>query len=327
VANELVDVSYVPSAVRELVRGSAVVVTGGAGFIGSHLVRALVAAGARRVRVLDDLGCGDAASVGAGVDLVRVRLGWDDPMDHFAGADYVFHLAAHKHNSSRDRPLDLVRANIDGTYQVLRAATAHRVRRMVFTSSLYVYGRMAGPPCREDDCPGPTTVYGISKLAGEHLVRHFATSFGLPGTILRLFFVYGPRQFAGMGYKSVIVKNFERLLAGAPPVIYGDGAQALDYVYVDDVVDALLRALDPDVAGELFNVASGVGIPVRDLVATMTDVAGARCAPAFEPADWTAGSSRRGSPAKIAERLGWRPRVDMREGLRRTVAWMREGSG
>src|SRR5262249_59343500 len=134
-----------------------------------------------------------------------------------------------------------LRGNVEGTHQLLTAAVRHGLRHVVFSSSLYAYGRMTGPPCVEDDCPQPTTVYGISKLAGEHLVRHFGKE--LPGTILRFYFVYGPRQFAGMGYKSVIVKNFERLLSSDPAVVYGDGRQALDYVYVDDVVDALLRSL------------------------------------------------------------------------------------
>ena len=311
----------------DLVRGRTAVVSGGAGFIGSHLVRALVDAGAAEVRVLDDLRCGDVQNLGPpspAVRVVRLRLGADDPAPHLAGADYVFHLAAEKHNQSRDRPVDLLRANVEGTYQLLEAAARHGVQRVVFTSSLYAYGRMAGPACVETDCPAPTTVYGISKLTGEHLVRHFFLQSGLAGTVLRLFFIYGPRQYAGMGYKSVILKSFERLLAGVPPVIHGDGTQALDYVFIDDCVEALLLALAPAAANEVFNVASGTATSVRDLVAAMTGVAGTDLSPTHAPPDWTAGSARCGSSAKIAARLGWRPRVDLAEGLRRTLAWMRE---
>src|SRR5262249_640931 len=160
-----------------------VVVTGGAGFIGSHLVRALLDAGAAHVRVLDDLRCGDASNLGQApdVEIVRLRLGWDDPTAHLAGTDCLFHLAADKPNQSVDRPGDLLRANVNGTHELLAAAVRQGVGHVVFTSSLYVYGRMAGPACTESDCPRPTTVYGISKLAGEHLLAHFAARDGLPG--------------------------------------------------------------------------------------------------------------------------------------------------
>ena len=309
------------------VRGRRIVVTGGAGFIGSHLVHALLEAGAAHVRVLDDLRCGNPANFGsavADVELIRFRLGYDDPSPHLAGIDHLFHLAAEKHNQALDRPGELLRANVEGTHDVFAAAARAGVGRVVFTSSLYAYGRLTGPPCTESDCPEPQTVYGVSKVAGEHLLRHFAIRSGLAGTTLRLFFVYGPRQFSGMGYKSVIVKTFERLLAGQPPVIYGDGRQALDYVYVGDVVDALLRALAPAAVGEVFNVASGRAVAVRDLVTAMTAVAGLPDAPVFEAADWTAGTSRSGSSARIGDRLGWQPRTDLAEGLRCTLAWMRE---
>lgn len=308
------------------VAGATIVVTGGAGFIGSHLVSALLGVGAGAVRVLDDLRCGDPARLGNGggrVELVRCQLGCDDPSPYLRGARFVFHLAAEKHNQSRGRPQALLRSNVEGTYDVYRAAADAGVERVVFSSSLYAYGRMSGPPSVETDCPQPITPYGISKLAGEQLLRHFARERGLAGTVLRLYFVYGPRQFAGTGYKSVIVRTFERLLADEPGVVNGDGLQALDYVYVDDVVAALLGALSPAAAGETFNVASGTAVAVRDLVAHMTRVAGSERAPVHAPADWTAGTSRAGTPDKIAAHLGWRPQVDLDEGLTRTLAWIR----
>src|SRR5262245_2344399 len=243
-----------------MLSGRRVVVTGGAGFIGSHLVGRLVADGARVV-VLDSLRCGSAANLGAAagrVDLVRFTLGHDDPaaLDaHLAGADTVFHLAAEKHQQSASRPRELLRANVEGTHDLLDAAARHGIRRVVFTSSLYAYGRMTGPPCAESDPLQPSTLYGISKVTGEQLLRLFAARHGLPSTVLRLYFIYGPRQFAGLGYKSVILQNFERILRGEPPVIHGDGTQALDYVYVADAVEALLLAATADCAGEVFNVA------------------------------------------------------------------------
>jgi UDP-glucose 4-epimerase len=309
--------------------GSRVLVTGGAGFIGSHLVAALLDRGVARVTVLDSLRCGDPANLGPAAErvaLVRFTLGGDDPAGltrHLDGVDHLFHLAAEKHQQSADRPVDVLRANVEGTYHLLTAAARCGVRKVVFTSSLYAYGRMSGPPCQETDLPLPTTLYGLSKVAGEHLLRHAEASAGLAWTALRLYFVYGPRQFAGMGYKSVIVKNFERILGGEPALVHGDGTQALDYVYVDDVVEALMVALERGPT-EVLNVASGTATPVRTLVETMLRVAGNDAPPVHGPPDWTAGSCRTGSPARIQAALGWRARVPLEEGLARTYRWMRK---
>src|SRR5208282_3392702 len=126
------------------------------------------------------------------------------------------------------------------------------VQKVVFTSSLYAYGRMGAPPLTEEEAPTPHTVYGISKLSGEHLCRHFSLLAKIPVVCLRLFFTYGPRQYSGLGYKSVIVKNFDRILNGQNPIVYGNGNQELDYIYVDDVVSALLLAMTGDDRFDVF---------------------------------------------------------------------------
>jgi UDP-glucose 4-epimerase len=276
---------------------------------------------------------GDRSNLGAevdGVEVVKFTLGLDDPAvlaEKMAGVRFLFHLAAEKHNQSKDDPLAVFRANIDGTYTLLDAAARAGVEKVVFTSSLYAYGRMSGPPFVEDEVPRPRTVYGISKLCGEHLLEHFRAERGLAYNVLRYLFVYGPRQYAGMGYKSVIVKNFERLLAGEPPIIYGDGLQALDYVFVDDVVDATIRALESDVVGETMNVGSGVATTVCDLIALMQSVAGSSLPARNDPPDWTAGSCRVGNVAKIERLLGWRARTGLRDGLEKTFRWMKEERG
>jgi UDP-glucose 4-epimerase len=198
------------------------------------------------------------------------------------------------------------------------------VKKVVFSSSLYAYGRMDGPPFSEDDVPRPNTVYGISKLSGEHLHAHFAKTRNLAYNVLRYFFVYGPRQFAGMGYKSVIVKNVGRLLAGERPIVFGDGKQALDYVFVDDVVDATLRAMESDVNGETLNIGSGRPTTVAELIQTLIDLSGRSVAPMHEPSDWTAGSVRVGDVKRAQKVLGWSASTSLREGLARTFDWMKE---
>ena len=290
-------------------------VTGGAGFIGTHLCRALRAAGAR-VTAIDS---GKYAHAGA--DVVRFTLGTDPIASLPLGdVDGVFHLAAEKHNQSLATPDALFRANIDGTYQLFAAAARAGVKKVVFSSSLYAYGRLRGAPMDEGDVPAPATLYGITKLAGERLVDH-ARGLGLPGSVLRYFFVYGPEQYPGMGYKSVIVSNFERLLAGAAATVHGDGEQALDYVYVDDVVAATMRAMERDADGPL-NIGSGVATTINALTERMVAVAGGGQVE-HDAADWTAGSSRVGRVERARAALEWQATTSLDEGLRRTLDWLR----
>jgi UDP-glucose 4-epimerase len=313
------------------VSGSTVMVTGGCGFIGSHLVRRLLERGARRVVVVDCLRQGTTANLephGDAVDLVRHDLGLDPPRaldGAIRGVDFLFHLAAEKHSAVNRDPRRILQSNVGGTYDLLEAAGRAGVRKAVFASSLYVYGRTSGPPFVEDEVPLPTTVYGISKLAGEHLFAHRDLESGLPYNVLRFLFVYGPRQHPGSGYKSVIVANFERLLGGKPPVVRGDGCQALDYVYVEDAVEAALLALERPTEREVFNIGSGNATTINDLTALMQSTAGTAFEVCREPADWTAGSSRTGNIDKAHRLLGWQPAIGMQEGLSRTCAWLAGG--
>ncbi|MBI4955864.1 MAG: NAD-dependent epimerase/dehydratase family protein [Myxococcales bacterium] len=311
----------------ERIAGEKVVVTGGAGFIGSHLCAALLARGAAEVTVVDSLRYGDRANLAAlpRLTLVKHCLGTDcaDELARvLAGARYLFHLAAEKHNQSKDEPARVLAANVAGTATLLELAGKAGVRKVVFTSSLYAYGRVAGAPFDEAERPEPRTVYGISKLAGEHLTAWAAREHGFAYNVLRYLFVYGPKQFAGMGYKSVIVKSFERLLAGVGPVVYGDGEQRLDYVYVDDAVEATLAALERDVSGEVLNIGSGRATSVNELVDAIVRVSGKDLPPTHGPADWTAGSVRVANPDKTARVLGWRATTPLAEGLARTYAWV-----
>jgi UDP-glucose 4-epimerase len=304
---------------------SRVLVTGGAGFIGSHLVAALLARGAQRVVVLDNLRTGSWDNVAADPRVEHVTadladLGVDDFRRHLDGIDFLFHLAAEKHNQSVDVPERVLAVNVDATFRLFAAAAAAGVQKVIFTSSLYAAGRMSLPPMQESDLPDPRTVYGISKLTGEHLLRHFTA---LRSTAFRLFFTYGPRQFAGGGYKSVIVTNFERILRGEAPVINGDGQQSLDYIHVDDVVRGLIAGLADAADGEVINLGSGTAVTVSRLTELMLEVAGSSLVPVHAPADWTAGTHRVCSNERARTLLGWSPSVSMREGLTGVYAWMK----
>lgn len=311
------------------IEGSTVVVSGGCGFIGSHLVSALAARGARRIVVIDSLRYGKPENLEAGlpVEVVKHDLGFGDLAElerACAGADYLFHLAAEKHNQSKDDPTRVLRANVEGTAALLGAACRGGVKKLLFTSSLYAYGRLSGPPMVETEHPHPSTVYGISKLTGEHLTEFFARQHRIDWVNLRYFFVYGPRQFAGTGYKSVIVKSLERLLAGQSPIVNGDGQQALDYIYVGDAVEATCRALESPISGGLYNVGSGVATSVRDLIALMIRVSGKTVGVEAGPADFTAGSCRVGNVEEIHARLGFRAATSLEQGLTATLRWLEQ---
>jgi UDP-glucose 4-epimerase len=314
----------------QALRGGRFVVTGGCGFIGSHLCRRLIELGAGHVVAIDSLRYGDLSNLGDhdGIEVVRHTLGADEPialLPSLRNADGLFHLAAEKHNQSIDSPQAVLRANIEGTQALYAQAAAAGVKRVVFSSSLYAYGRMDTPAMREDEVPRPRTIYGVSKLAGEHLLAHAAKEYGLSGRALRYFFVYGPRQWAGMGYKSVIVKNAERLKAGQPPLVLGDGNQALDYIFVDDVVEATILALvHPSAGVETLNIASGTATTVNTLLRTLCEVAGRPFEPELGPADWTAGSSRSGEPTLAKQQLGWEATTRLADGLARVWEWVKK---
>jgi UDP-glucose 4-epimerase len=207
--------------------------------------------------------------------------------------------------------------NVAATARLFHAAGAAGVPKLVFTSSLYAYGSSGPAVMSERDVPTPSTVYGVSKLAGEHLLRATERTFGVQWSVARLFFVYGPRQLAAGGYPSVIVRNFDRIRRDEAPVVNGDGEQALDYVFVMDCADALVRLGAGDHHGLTVNVASGTAVSVRELTDAMLAVTGSSLEPIAGPADWTAGSFRVGSPELAAEQLAWKATTPLREGLRR----------
>ena len=311
------------------IEGSTVLVTGGAGFIGSHLCLYLCSLGAKEVRCIDSFEFGSATNLEPrprNLSIASLHIGTASPAEldqAFAKVDYVFHLAAEKHNSSLDKPQQMLTSNIQGTLNVLNASARAGAKRLVFSSSLYAYGRNVGLPLQEAERPAPNTVYGISKLAGENLAHMLNASGKLETTVLRYFFVYGTKQYANAGYKSVIVKNFERILNGLPPVIFGDGCQALDYIFVDDVLRATVQAMLHPESGLLLNLGSGKGTSILELTQHMQEISGSTYAPVFEPPDLTHGTSRVADTRSIARHFDWSPRTSLREGLTTVFEWMK----
>ena len=299
-------------------------VTGGAGFIGSHLVEALIERG-ERVRVLDDFSTGRRENLASVAERIELRKGdVTDPetVEHaVAGCDYVLHMAAVASvQASLDDPRRTDQINVDGTLNVLEVARRARVRRVVFPSSTAVYGDHTALPLREELPPHPLSPYAASKVAGESYCRAFHASFGLPAVALRFFNVYGPRQDPTNPYSGVISLFADRMSQGERPVIYGDGEQTRDFVYVADVVRAVLLACEREPAnGRVINVAGGKQTSILQLAAELNRALGTDLAPTFAPA--RAGEVRfsQGDASRAREVLGWAPQVPLQEGLSQLI--------
>lgn len=292
-------------------------VTGAAGFIGSHLVREL-SSRATDVVALDNLQAGRWSEAHEGTNQVTCDLteeSVESLEEMLEGSSVLFHLAAEKYNSSRADPERVLDVNVLATHRLFEAA-ARVGARVVFTSSLYAYGRTQLPAMVETDVPQPRTYYGLSKLAGEHILRTLGVTSGLSWSVARVFFIYGTGQHAGSGYKSVIVKNFSRLRAGEAPIVHGSGTQALDYTYVSDAVAALIELASNRAGGEVFNVSSGQPTSVNELTAMMLAAAGESSEPVHDEPDWTEGSVRLGDPTKIKLALDWQANTPWSEGLK-----------
>ncbi len=304
-------------------------VTGGAGFIGSHLTERLVAQG-HSVRVLDNFSTGkrhNLQSVSHAIELVEGDIA--DPLqcrDAMDGVDYCLHQAAVPSvPRSVSDPLRSNRANVDGSIAVFIAARDAGLRRVVAASSSSVYGPRADVPSREDAAPDPASPYAVSKTAMEMYARVFAELYQMDIVCLRYFNVFGPRQDPASQYAAVVPLFIDRLLQGEPPEIHGDGEQSRDFSYIDNVVDANLRACETE--GELagvYNVACGDSTTIRGLYDMLSDLTGVDIEPRH--VDRRPGDIRRSLAdcTKARQAFGYEPRIDVREGLARTVAWHRE---
>ncbi len=299
-------------------------VTGGAGFIGSHLVDGLLAAG-HQVRVLDDLSTGDEAHLARHRGKLKILRGDLRDVDAVRAAmqdaEVVFHLAALSSvQRSIVEPVESIDVNVRGSMQVLEVARESGVRRVIFASSAAVYGDSEALPLSEVLEPRPLSPYAVHKLACEHLCKVFAQMYGLETVALRYFNVYGSRQRPNAEYAAAIPRFVERLRRNVAPVIYGDGEQTRDFIHISDVVRAnLLAAESPAAVGKVMNIASGEGISVNAVVRTLTELTGASVAPRYEaeqPGDI------RESVADISlarEVLGFTPVITLREGLARLL--------
>ena len=310
--------------------GARIVVIGGAGFIGSHIVDLLLAEPVREVVIFDNLVRAGNGNVAVALKDPRVSLVEGDITKAEAleaclkGADHVFHLAALWLLHCQEMPREAFQVNVAGTFNVLDACVKAGVKRLVYSSSASVYGDAVETPMTEDHPYNNKTFYGATKIAGEHFCRAYHHRYGLDYVGLRYMNVYGPRQDCRGAYTSVLVKMLDRIDAGQSPVAYGDGSQTYDFIHVGDVARANLSALRSGKPDSFYNVGTGKGVTIRELAEMLLELTGSRLPIRYEPQGQTFVTRRIGSVEKAERELGFKPARDLREGLREFVQWRRE---
>jgi UDP-glucose 4-epimerase len=310
-------------------KGQRTLITGGAGLVGSHIADQLVRAGAGEVVVLDNFIRGRRANLAWALANGPVRIIEGDIRDRellrelLDGVDVVFHQAAIRITQCAEEPRLALEVLADGTFNVLEAAVAAGVGKLVAASSASVYGLAETFPTTETHhLYNNRTMYGAAKAFNEGMLRAFHEMYGLPYVALRYFNVYGPRMDIHGVYTEVLIRWMERIAAGRPPLILGDGGQTMDFVYIEDVARANLAAADADADDEMFNVASGVETSLNDLAKALLRVMGSDLEPEYGPERSVNPVARRLADTGAArERLGFEATVGLDEGLGRLVAW------
>ena len=304
--------------------GRRVLVTGGAGFLGSHLVERL--SGRNEVTVLDDLSTGSLRNLGSSRETVHLKrasiLQPKTLATAMKGQEIVYHLAAKTSAAeSVQTPQEYWRANVEGTVNVLKAAADAGIKRVVFASSAAIYGNTEASPKVETMRPAPASPYATTKMVGEFACQEISQVSGIETVVARVFNAYGPRQLPSSAYAGVIAKFCSALAADQPIEIHGDGEQTRDFLYVADIAEAFELAGEKHVAGEVFNIGSGAATSVNDVARQLSEITVTPIKAKRMPTREGDVRHSRADIEKASEKLGFTPRTSLREGLERTLAY------
>ncbi len=312
------------------IQGARFLVTGGAGFVGSTIVDQLLDAGAAEVRVLDNFIRGTWSNLSSALETGRANVIEGDVRDAnlveqaSEGVDYVFHQAALRITHCADAPREGVEVLIGGTVNVLESAVRHGVKKIVAASSASVYGEPSYLPIDENHPFNNRTIYGAGKIAGEQLLRAYYTSSNLPYVAFRYFNVYGPRMDTVGVYTEVMIRWLDAVEQNRPPLIFGDGEQSMDFVYVGDVARANLLALESDVTDEVFNVGTGLQTSLKELCSLILKLTGSPLKPEHREVRKVGNvQARRAAVEKAKTLLGFKSEVALEQGLRELMQWKR----
>jgi UDP-glucose 4-epimerase len=311
-------------------KGSTVLVTGGAGHIGSHVVDGVLAEGADKVIIYDNFAEGklhnlDQAMAAGRVQLVTRDLrDYDDLEAATMGCDFVFHTASIMLLEARERPQKAIEVNIGGTFNVLKAAVKAGVQKVIFSSSGSVYGEPLYVPMDEDHPYNNETMYGATKIACEHFLRNFYRDHKLKFVGLRYFNVYGTRQHIKGAYAQIVPRWYDMMTNGESVTIFGDGEQTMDMTYVSDVARANILAAKSDAGHDFLNVGTGESTSVNQVFGILKDLAGYSLTPTYKPVDVNLVKRRQCSPVKAEQTIGFRSTVTVPEGLRLYVEWRKQ---
>ncbi len=311
------------------IKGSKILVIGGAGFIGSHVVDELIREDVKEIIIYDNFCRGTIDNLGNAMRDSRVKIheaGGDicqaDILDSsIEGVNYVIHLAALWLLQCYEFPRAAFDVNIRGTFNVLEACVKHNVKKLVYSSSASVYGDALEIPMTEEHPFNNKTFYGATKIAGEQMCRAFHHRYGLNYVGLRYMNVYGPRQDYRGAYIAVIMKILDRLDQGLPPIVYGDGSQAYDFVSVTDCALANLCALRAEVTDQFYNVGRGVQTSIKELTETILTIIGSPSSIEYQPGGTTFVTNRVGCTKRAEAEIGFKAVVDLKEGLQKLIEW------
>lgn len=312
--------------------GKKILVIGGAGLIGSHLVDQLLQTDVHEVIIYDNFSRGCKGNIESALKDPRCKLFSDGNdilhqdilMKAMKGVDGVFHLAAVWLLQCHEYPQTAFEVNVRGTYNVISAAIHNKVQKVVFSSSASVYGDALEPSITEDHPYNNFTFYGATKIAGEHFFKSLGHRYGLDWVGLRYMNVYGPRQDYQGAYIAVMHKILDRIENGERPIVFGDGSQKYDFIHVSDIARANIQAMESEASGKCYNVGRGIGTSIKELTELLLELTHSKLEIKYEPSGLTFVTNRVGCPKTAKKDLGFNWTIDLVEGLRSLIEWRKQ---